>query len=378
VGIGELRGAGVPVRAIPRTGTVSLPCGIATVTVDGQRYGLRATADRAAIDAGRPIRLRGCGRLALPARDVILVGSSTARDASVAGPGPATEVRRAPALRVDGLKLTSPAPDPIARAAVLDGGRVLDAGREDHGGRTGVKVDVQGPSWLVLGQSFDPGWRATCDGRDLGAPQVLQGYANAWPVDRGCRSVTFAYAAQRVADGGYLVSGLACAALLALLAAGAYRRRRRAAVATAGPPPDPAPFPEPPAAHGVPLPAAIAVALPAAAAVAVCFGLRAGAVAAPLLALLLWRGVGDRALGWAIAALMGVVVPAIYVGVAVLGGADILGGNSTQYGADRLGAHWVAVAALVLMVVVLWRTLAAARVGRRAPDPGRDPVPSRR
>jgi hypothetical protein len=282
----------------------------------------------------------------------------------------------APVLRVDGLKLTSPAPAPIARAAVVrDGGRVVDAGRDDHGGRTGVKVDVAGPSWLVLGQSFDRGWRATCDGRDLGAPQVLQGYANAWPVDRGCRSVTFAYAAQRLATGGYVVSGLACAALLALLAAGVWRRRRPAAAAL---PADPRPLPDPPAAAPLPLPAAVAIALPAAAAVAVAFGLRAGGVAAPLLAVLLWRGIGDRALGWAVAGLMGVVVPAIYVGVAIFGHENILGGNSTQYGTDRLGAHWVSVAALVLVVVLLWRTLAAAWAARRTPDPDRDPLPSRR
>jgi hypothetical protein len=260
---------------------------------------------------------------------------------------------------------------------VRDGGRVVDAGRDDHGGRTGVKVDVAGPSWLVLGQSFDRGWRATCDGRDLGAPQVLQGYANAWPVDRGCRSVTFAYAAQRLATAGYVVSGLACAALLALLAAGAWRRRARH---RAGPPPAPDPrlLPDPPAAAPLPLPAAVSIALPAAAVVAVAFGLRAGAVAAPLLALLLWRGIGDRALGWAVAALMGLVVPAIYVAVAIFGDENILGGNSTQYGADRIAAHWVAAAALVLVVVVLWRTLAAAWTARRTPDPDRDPVPSRR
>jgi hypothetical protein len=346
------------------------------VTVDGEPYRLRATTDRASLNAGRPIRLRGCGRLSLPAGDVTLVGSSIAGDRSTADPMSRGDSRGLTpvGLRVDGLKLTSAAPDPIARAAVLDGGRVLDAGREDHGGRTGVKVDVQGPSWLVLGQSFDRGWRATCDGRDLGTPQVLQGYANAWPVDRGCRTVTFAYASQRLADGGYVLSGLACAALLGLLAAGAWRRRRRGA---APPAPEPAPLPDPPPARALPLPVAVAIALPAAAVVGFSFGLRAGAVTAPLLALLLWRGVGDRALGWAVGALMGVVVPAIYVGVALFGGEDILGGNSTQYGADRLGAHWVAVAALVLVVLLLWRTLAAARVGRRTPDPDRDPVPSR-
>jgi hypothetical protein len=59
-----------------------------------------------------------------------------------------------------------------------------------------------------------------------------------------------------------------------------------------------------------------------------------------------------------------VVVPGIYVAVGAFGSSTVAGGNSTQYGADRLGAHWVAVAAFVALVVVLWRTLAAARIAR--------------
>jgi hypothetical protein len=340
VGIGEIAAPGVPARTVARAGRLELPCGVASVDVGGRRHPLRAVTDRASLDAGRPVRLRGCGRLALPGgRDVTLTGS--------AGP-----------LRVDGLRLRSPAPDPLATAALAGGGRVADFGREDQGGRTGVRLDVRGPSWLVLGQSFDKGWRARCDGRDLGTPQPLQGYANGWPVDRGCRDVSFAYAPQRLADAGYLISGVACLLMLAFLLAGLPRRR----VAPAAPPPE---APEVPAARPLALPVAVAIALPAAAAVGLGFGLRAGAVAAPLLVLLLWRGVADRALGLLVGALLGVVVPAIYVGVALFGdGGHVLGGNSTQYGADRLAAHWVGVAAFVLLAIVLWRTLAAARVAR--------------
>jgi hypothetical protein len=109
----------------------------------------------------------------------------------------------------------------------------------------------------------------------------------------------------------------------------------------------------------------VAIALPAAAAVGLGFGLRAGVAAAPLLALALWRGVTDRALGLLAGVLLGVVVPAIYVGVAVLGDRrHVLGGNSTQFAADRLAAHWVGVAAFVLLAIVLWRTLAAVRLAR--------------
>jgi hypothetical protein len=350
VGIGEVRGAGVATVAPPRTGTVALPCGVASVAVGAKTYALRATTDRASLDAGRPIRLTGCGALGLPARDTTLVGSTGA-------------------LRVDGLRLTGAAPSPIARAAVVSGGRVLDAGRDDHGGRTGVKVDVRGPSYLVLGQSFDKGWRATCDGRDLGAPRVLQGYANAWPVERGCRDVAFSYRPQKLADAGYLISAVGCAALLALLGVGAWRRRRAAATGLAPAlPRDPEPLPTPPTPARLPLTTAVAIAIPAAVVVGGLFGLRAGAAAAPLLAVLLWRGLSDRTLGLAVLGLLGVVVPAIYAGVALLSGEEILGGNSTRFGADRLAAHWVAVAAFVLLVVILVRTLAAARARDRLPS----------
>jgi hypothetical protein len=400
VGIGEVRGAGVAPFSPPRTGTVSLPCGIATVDADGTRYALRAITDRASLDAGRPLRLSGCGRLAILAGDATLIGSTgtepvaaSVRDASAGLPldtGPAMRPvygtneppppprgeSATPSLRVDGLRLTSAAPSPIAHAAVLGGGRVVDAGQADHGGRTGVKVEVRGPSYLVLGQSFDKGWRATCDGRDLGAPRVRQGYANAWPVEPGCANVSIAYRPQRLADAGYAISAAGCAALLALLGIGAWRRRRNGSVTSsplpsrAWPRDEPVPLPEPPSAAPLPARRAIAIAIVGALVIGGMFGLRAGAVAAPLLAILLWRGVADRTLGLAILGLLGVVVPAIYAGVALFSDEKILGGNGTRFGGDRLGAHWVAVAALVLLVVLLWRTLAAARP--------RDGLPSRR
>jgi hypothetical protein len=189
----------------------------------------------------------------------------------------------------------------------------------------------------------------------------LDGYANAWPVDRGCRAVTFAYGPQRLADAGYAVSGLACLALLALLGVGAARRRRKGAThapAVAG---GVVSFAAVPPARRLAPPIAVAIALPAAAAIGLGFGLHAGAIAAPLVAVALWRGVGDRALALTAAALLGIVVPAIYVVVAASGHHDVLGGNSTQFAADRMSAHWVAVAAFVGLALVLWRTLAAAR-----------------
>ena len=57
--------------------------------------------------------------------------------------------------------------------------------RVRHSGRTSADVDVQPtdrPFWMVLGQSHNDGWKATANGRDLGKPTLVNGYANGWQV----------------------------------------------------------------------------------------------------------------------------------------------------------------------------------------------------
>ncbi len=48
------------------------------------------------------------------------------------------------------------------------------------------QADVQGatgPFWLILHESLSDGWHATIKGVDLGAPTMIDGYANGWLVD---------------------------------------------------------------------------------------------------------------------------------------------------------------------------------------------------
>ena len=59
-----------------------------------------------------------------------------------------------------------------------------------------MRVALDGPSWLVLGQSFSKGWEASCDGRSLGEPRPINGYANGWRAPADCRSVAFDFAPQ--------------------------------------------------------------------------------------------------------------------------------------------------------------------------------------
>ena len=56
------------------------------------------------------------------------------------------------------------------------------------------------------------GWRARCDGRSLGRPVPIQGFANGWPVDRGCRRASFAFAPNRALLAGDAISLVACLA----------------------------------------------------------------------------------------------------------------------------------------------------------------------
>jgi hypothetical protein len=226
-------------------------------------------------------------------------------------------------------------------------GRVVDPGRMGRGSYDDVRVDVQRPSWLVLGESYNRGWRAECGGRSLGPPRVVDGFANGWRVGPGCRAVSFAFAPQRAVDWGYGIGALASLVLVAILL---VRRRRRAAAATATPPPpidvDDRPWR---------LPARQALLAGAAAAVVFgfAFALRAGVVIGPVVALAMWRGVSARALITGAGALLAIVVPALY---ALFPGTD-RGGYDTAYPVQHLGAHWVAVGAIVMLVLALARTL---------------------
>jgi hypothetical protein len=87
-------------------------------------------------------------------------------------------------------------------------------------GRTSFDLRVEGvdgPFWLVLGQSHNLGWEASADGLgDLGTPHVVDGFANGWLVDPGDAStldVALDWAPQRSVWGGLLLSTVpACSA----------------------------------------------------------------------------------------------------------------------------------------------------------------------
>ena len=340
VGIGRIAVPELAGPRIARAGPLAGGCDGPRVGAAGRDVALRVTATVADLDAGRALRARGCGPpLALPAGTVRLhAGAGT--------------------FRVSLLRLRSPAPVPAAAAGVASG-RVLDPGRAGRGTHDGVRVDMPRRSWLVLGESFDRGWRAYCDGRSLGTPVVLDGYANGWLAPAGCNAVHFGFAPQRGVLVAYLLSALACLALLAVLL---LRRPTRAPAVS------PADLASGPPTGQMPARRALAAGVLAGAVLGFMFSLRAGVLIGPAVALLLWRGVGARVLALAGGLLLAVVVPAVYL----LFPSPDQGGYDFNYAVDLIAAHWVAVGGIVLIGLALWRTLAASR--RVRPTPAREPA----
>jgi hypothetical protein len=234
---------------------------------------------------------------------------------------------------------------------------VVSGGRLGRGTVDGVRLALRAPAWLVLAESYDRGWSASCDGRDLGAPREVDGFAMGWRVPAGCRAARFAYGPQRGIAVAYLVSAVAALALLGLV----LLRRRPAAA-----PADPAPLDAAAADMPPPLPwrRALMLGALAGAALAFTFGARFAPLFALAAVLVLRRGVGARALLLIAAALLTVAVPAAYL----LWWPEDRGGYSPTYAGDLIAAHWITVAALTALVLALARTLSAR--GRAGPAPG--------
>ncbi len=331
VGIGEVRAAGLPRLDVPRGGALDLPCGAASVAVGRTRVDLGGTVPRAALDAGRPLPLSGCTRPSMG-------GTTTIRGL------------RAP-LVVDQLRLDGPSPQGLTVVpADTTPAVVLRDGTLDGEGLRHAAIRVSSPSYLVFGQSYEAGWRARCDGRDLGAPRPLQGYANAWPLGApGCRNLDITYSPQKAVDRALTLS-LISAPFLLLLALWPRRRRRPAVAPDAPAAPDAVPVRLPPGR-------ALAWGLLAGAVGGFVFALRAGVVIGPATAFILWRAVSDRALLWLAGVLLVVAVPLSYL----LTSPTDDGGYDTAYATQHITAHWLAVGGLVALLFVLGRRLRTAR-----------------
>jgi hypothetical protein len=349
VAIGEVVVPGLRPPRPRRTGTFATRCGELTLRTRSASAPLVVTGSLAELDAGRPLQLAGCGarpKLSLPAGRRTVTATS------------------GHIMRPDHLRLHAAAPAPLARAAAASP-RVVDSGDAHEGRRENVKLDVGVPSWLVLGESYSRGWRAWC--RDagghegtLGAPTPIDGFANGWRVDRGCRNARFAFGPQRIANAAYLASLIGVVAMLSIVLVEALRRRRRGpralpapgAQALAAPPGDPL--------TRLSWPGTLALAATAGLAVGLLYGSVAGLALGAVLTVLGREGLSASRL-LAVGALGLAAVPALYLAAPAVDH----GGFNFDYAREHLDAHRVAAVALVCVLGACALDAVRWRVARR-------------
>jgi arabinofuranan 3-O-arabinosyltransferase len=135
-------------------------------------------------------------------------------------------------LDIEQLALSTRDPATSSAPAVDDAASVRV---RDHD-RVSFDVEVRSsqPTWLVLGQSLSDGWKATAGGRDLGAPVLVDGYANGWRVDPGADGVVVVelrWTPQRIVWAGIATSILGVVLCLAVILGSVLRRGRKAGAA---------------------------------------------------------------------------------------------------------------------------------------------------
>ncbi|MBA3300396.1 MAG: hypothetical protein H0T15_00880, partial [Thermoleophilaceae bacterium] len=195
-----------------------------------------------------------------------------------------------------------------------------------------------GRARLVLAESYSKGWRAYCDGRDLGEPEPAEGFANSWEAPADCAAVRFAFGPQRVAGLAYWISILGGMLLLALVAVSARRHRFtvHSSQFTGSPPADPA--------IRAGWSAALALGFLAALAGGFLFALRAGVVIGPAVVVALRVGITRKRLLTAAA----IAMAAIAV-VYLVFPPENPGGYSFNYALELVAAHWLGVAAVICL-----------------------------
>jgi len=243
LGIAEVS---IPGVADSRTAPASLPgtCRSDLLTVDGKQVPVSITGTTQSAASLGLLQVRGCGSAA----DGITLGAGAHELQTQPGVSPGVDVD------IDSLVLDSAAgggplaPAASGRAEPTDSGPAPEVSVV-HFSTTSAQVVVHEPTapfWMVLGESTNAGWHAVVGGKDLGASQLIDGYANGWlvtPTSPGHDMViTLTWTPQRFVDEAIVVTGvtLAFCLVLACWPRRARRRRRQAAVqpvsVPAGPP----------------------------------------------------------------------------------------------------------------------------------------------
>jgi len=234
VGLAEIDIAGL--RNTPNAPTVPGECRTDLMTLDGKPVGVRVTGSSADALNRLGLNVSLCqGPVQLSAGTHILRTADGARTgydldrlllSSDPGGGASTIT---PAGTVSSI--TTPVSPPPTVSVTANGD-------------TKMSLNVTGatpgkPFWLVLGEGLNAGWHATVAGRDQGAPQLIDGYANGWLVTPKASSfgVSLAWTPQNLVWKALGISGATLlASAVVITGGGARSRRRRRASPDAGEP----------------------------------------------------------------------------------------------------------------------------------------------
>lgn len=228
VGIAELGIPGVLRAPMP----TALPdrCVTDLLTVDGRPFPFRVAGSTAAAVDHQTLRLEPCD----PSTALALGAGEHQVDG---------RMDRHTGLAFDRLVLSSDAGGaaaPVARlgATASTTSQSPPALRVVRRSSTSITARVEPaavPFWMVLGESFNAGWTASVDGHDLGAPRLVDGYANGWlvrPTGAGPLTITLRWTPQRAVNVALVLSaigGLLCLGIVAVSLTRSRRRRRTAA-----------------------------------------------------------------------------------------------------------------------------------------------------
>jgi arabinofuranan 3-O-arabinosyltransferase len=206
VGIAEL---GIPGVVEPLTPTV-LPanCSAQLLAVNGAAVPVTMTGSSSAALARQALSVATCPG---PSASIAL---AKGRDLVTSGDGAST------GWNLDLLSFSSPA---STSTAALGPATASPSVKVTGSSQWSAQASVVGNgtrSWLVLGQSLSSGWEASVDGRSLGPPTLIDGYANGWKlpaIPAGTTAkLSFAWAPQHVINWAELLSLVSLLVVLGL------------------------------------------------------------------------------------------------------------------------------------------------------------------
>ena len=207
VGLTEIQFGDAPNDARSTNEALDDTCRSDLITVDGEPVAVRLIGSRGDALARSELQMVSCEPISLAA------GSHRVDAAGGAQTG----------FDIDRVVLDSAASSPTPTTPPDPDTSV------DEQAATSMKLTVgpsDEPTWLVLQQSWNSGWTATAENDDLGAPVLINGYANAWllPASTTERQIVLDWTPQRTMTIALWLS-LAAGVIVLALAFGLRRRR---------------------------------------------------------------------------------------------------------------------------------------------------------